>query len=91
MWEKEFKNGLRKFCGKQPLKNLLSPLLNTLYHIEASLLIFNLQRKSIDGWPDADNFGFKLNKGTSHTYSQYPLPFSCPLKLFQASYQPIFG
>ena len=29
-YEKVFKSGLSKFCGRQPLKNLLSPLLNTL-------------------------------------------------------------
>ena len=29
-WEKIFKSGLSKFCGRQPLKSLLSPLLNTL-------------------------------------------------------------
>ena len=29
-WDKVFKSGLNNFCGRQPLKNLLSPLLNTL-------------------------------------------------------------
>ena len=29
-WDKVFKSGLSKFCGRQPLKNLLIPLLNTL-------------------------------------------------------------
>ena len=33
IWNKVFKSGLRKFCGRQPLKNLLSPLLNTLSHL----------------------------------------------------------
>ena len=33
IWDKVFKNGLGKFCGRQPLKNLLSPLLNTLSHM----------------------------------------------------------
>ena len=33
MWDKVFKSGLSKFYGRQPLKNLLSPLLNTLSHI----------------------------------------------------------
>ena len=45
IWDKVFKNGLSKFCGRQPLnfpfkffkaclpQNLLSPLLNTLSHI----------------------------------------------------------
>ena len=33
IWGKIFKSGLSKFCGRQPLKNLLSPLLNTLSHI----------------------------------------------------------
>ena len=33
IWDKVFKNELRKFCGRQPLKNLLSPLQNTLSHI----------------------------------------------------------
>ena len=26
IWDKVFKNELRKFCGRQPFKNLLSPL-----------------------------------------------------------------
>ena len=33
IWDKVFKSGLSNFCGRQPLKNLLSPLLNTLSHI----------------------------------------------------------
>ena len=33
IWRKVFKSGLSKFCGRQPLKNLLSPLLNTLSHM----------------------------------------------------------
>ena len=32
-WDKVFKSGLSKFCGRQPLKNLLSPLVNTLSHL----------------------------------------------------------
>ena len=28
-----FKRGLSKFCGRQTLKNLISPLSNTLLHI----------------------------------------------------------
>ena len=28
IWDKVFKNGLSKFCGRQPLKKLLSPLLS---------------------------------------------------------------
>ena len=32
-WDRVFKSGLIKFCGRQPLKNLLSPLLNTLSQI----------------------------------------------------------
>ena len=31
---KVFKSGLTKFCGRQRLVNLLSPLLNTLSHIK---------------------------------------------------------
>ena len=34
IWDKVFKSGLSKFCGRQPLKNLLSPLLNTLSHLK---------------------------------------------------------
>ena len=30
---KVFKNGPSKICGRQPLKNLLSPLLNTLSYL----------------------------------------------------------
>ena len=37
IWDKLFKSGLSKFFGRQPLKNLLSPLLNTLSHIESLL------------------------------------------------------
>ena len=33
IWDKLFKSGVSKFCGRQPLKNLLTPLLNTLSHI----------------------------------------------------------
>ena len=33
IWDKVFHSGLRKFCGRQPLKNFFSPLLNTLSHI----------------------------------------------------------
>ena len=33
IWVKVFKSGLSKFCGRQPLKNLLSPLVNTLSQI----------------------------------------------------------
>ena len=33
IWNKVFKSGLSKFCGRQPLKHLLSPLLNTLSHM----------------------------------------------------------
>ena len=31
--DKVSKSGLSKFCGRQPLKNLLSPLLNTLSQV----------------------------------------------------------
>ena len=31
--DKVFNSGLSKFCGRHPLKNLLSPLLNTFFHI----------------------------------------------------------
>ena len=30
IWDKVFKSGLSKFCGRQSLKNLLRSLLNTL-------------------------------------------------------------
>ena len=30
--DKVFKSGLSKFCGREPSKNLLNPLLNTLPH-----------------------------------------------------------
>ena len=33
IWDKVFKSGPSKFCGRQPLKNLLSPLFNTLSHL----------------------------------------------------------
>ena len=33
IWGKVFKSGLSQFCGRQPLKNLLSPLLNTFSHM----------------------------------------------------------
>ena len=31
--DKVFNSGLSKFCGSHPLKNVLSPLLNTFSHI----------------------------------------------------------
>ena len=34
MWDKSFKSELTKFCGRQLLKNLLTPLWNTLTHNE---------------------------------------------------------
>ena len=34
IWDKVFKSGLSKFCGRQPLKNLVIPLLNTLSRIK---------------------------------------------------------
>ena len=34
IWGKIFKNGPSKICGRQPLKNLLGPLLNTLLHFK---------------------------------------------------------
>ena len=33
MWDKVFKNGSSKICGRQPLKILHGPLLNTLSHV----------------------------------------------------------
>ena len=33
IWDKVFKSGLSKFCGRQSLKNLLSPLLNLEHFI----------------------------------------------------------
>ena len=33
IWDKVFKSRLSKFCGRQPLKNLLSPLLNNLSYL----------------------------------------------------------
>ena len=33
IWDKVFKSGLSKCCGRPPLKNLLSPLLNFFSHI----------------------------------------------------------
>ena len=30
IWDKVFNSGQSKFCGRQPLKNILSGLLNTL-------------------------------------------------------------
>ena len=34
VWDKVFKSGPCKFRGRQPLKNLLRPLLNTLSHLK---------------------------------------------------------
>ena len=33
IWDKVFKSALSKFCGRLPLKNLPSPLLNTSSHM----------------------------------------------------------
>ena len=35
--DRVFKSGLSKFCGRKSLKNLLSPLLNTLSQVNVSL------------------------------------------------------
>ena len=37
-WGKVFKSGLSKFCERQPLKNFLIPLLNTLFQIQDRVL-----------------------------------------------------
>ena len=37
IWYKVFKSGLSKFCERQPLKNLLSPLLNKMSHMSARI------------------------------------------------------
>ena len=34
IWDKVFKSGLNKFCGRQPLKILKSPVLNTLPYMQ---------------------------------------------------------
>ena len=36
IWNRVFSSGLSKFCGRQPLKNVLSALMNTLSHIFTS-------------------------------------------------------
>ena len=41
MCDKVFRSGLRKFCGRQPLKNVLSPLLNTLSYMKLKKFIFD--------------------------------------------------
>ena len=55
IWDKVCKSGLNKFCGRQPLKNLPSPLLNILSHL-FSLTFFteNVQLKTSirDVWKD---------------------------------------
>ena len=46
LWGKVFKSGLNKFSARQPLKNLLSPFLNTLYNIQQqSLLIAKVKMR----------------------------------------------
>ena len=40
VWEKVFKIGLSKFCGREPLRNLLSPSLNTLSNFVISHIYF---------------------------------------------------
>ena len=42
-WAKVFKSGLSKFCGRQSLKNLLTPLLNNLFRLK----LLNLKTTSI--------------------------------------------
>ena len=42
-WDKVLKSGLSKFCGRQPLKNLLSTFLNTLPQICLRVFV-NIQR-----------------------------------------------
>ena len=38
IWDKVFESGLKEFFGRQPLKNLLSPLLNALFHLSKDLI-----------------------------------------------------
>ena len=45
IWDKVFKSGLSKFCGRQPLKNSLSPLLNTLSHMTILVFIAGVSRQ----------------------------------------------
>ena len=37
IWDKVFKSRLSEFCWRHPLKNFISPFLNTLSHIPAHL------------------------------------------------------
>ena len=51
LWGKVFKSGLNKFSARQPLKNLLSPFLNTLYHIhQPSLFIAKVKTIISEKW-----------------------------------------
>ena len=34
IWDEVFNSGLSEFCGRQSLRNLLSPLLNALSHMQ---------------------------------------------------------
>ena len=45
MWGKVLKSGISKFCGRQPLKNSLSPLLNTLSHMTILVFIAGVSRQ----------------------------------------------
>ena len=38
IWDKVFKNGLSKVCGRQPLRILLGPFLNTLSKYRRTVL-----------------------------------------------------
>ena len=45
MRDKVLKSGIRNFCGRQPLKNPLSPLLNTLSHMTILVFIAGVSRQ----------------------------------------------
>ena len=45
-WDEVFKSELSKFCGRQPLKNLLSLLLNTLSQIWIITELAFIKRKA---------------------------------------------
>ena len=42
IWDKVCKSGLSKFCGRQPLKNLLSPFLNMIHFTKPFLFLHDM-------------------------------------------------
>ena len=70
-WDRVFKSGLIKFCGKHPLKNLIGLLLNTLPQISHDnsrvLRRIDIKKEIRDEFKNQLGFCKQSDKCTSHT------------------------